>query len=65
MTLEEKVGQMMCIWQGKQHITDAQGRFDPARAPQWFRSGLAGSSGRVVDTRRASRPSSPTPSSAG
>ncbi|MGH7459583.1 MAG: glycoside hydrolase family 3 N-terminal domain-containing protein [Longimicrobiales bacterium] len=40
MTLEEKVGQMLSLWQGKAEITDAQGRFDPARAPQWFRTGI-------------------------
>jgi beta-glucosidase len=40
MTLEEKVAQMLCLWNGKQQITDAQGRFDPARAPQWFRVGI-------------------------
>ncbi len=40
MTLEEKVAQMLCLWKGKQQITDAQGRFDPAKAPQWFRVGI-------------------------
>lgn len=40
MTLEEKVGQMLCLWQGKRAITDSQGRFDPTRAPQWFRVGV-------------------------
>ena len=40
MTLEEKVAQMLCIWNAKQQITDAQGRFDPARAPKWFRVGI-------------------------
>ncbi len=40
MTLEEKVGQMLCLWQGKQAITDRDGRFDPARAPKWFRIGV-------------------------
>ncbi len=39
-TLEEKVAQMMCLWNGKKQITDAQGRFDPARAPEWFRAGI-------------------------
>ena len=37
MTLEEKVAQMMCLWNAKRQITDAQGRFDATRAPQWFR----------------------------
>ena len=40
MTLEEKVGQMLCLWQGKRAITDGVGRFDPARAPEWFRIGI-------------------------
>jgi beta-glucosidase len=40
MTLEEKVGQMLSLWAGKRDITDAQGRFDPARAPRWFRVGI-------------------------
>jgi beta-glucosidase len=40
MTLEEKVAQMLCIWNAKRQITDAQGRFDPARAPEWFRVGI-------------------------
>ncbi len=40
MTLEEKVGQMLCLWQGKRAITDSQGRFDPSRAPEWFRIGV-------------------------
>jgi beta-glucosidase len=40
MTLEEKVAQMMCLWGGKRQITDSQGRFDPARAPEWFRIGI-------------------------
>src|SRR5262249_14511735 len=40
MTLEEKVAQMMCVWNAKKQITDAQGRFDPTRAPEWFRVGI-------------------------
>jgi beta-glucosidase len=40
MTLEEKVAQMMCLWNAKRQITDAQGRFDPTRAPKWFRVGI-------------------------
>jgi beta-glucosidase len=40
MTLEEKVAQMMCIWNAKRLITDAKGHFDPARAPEWFRVGI-------------------------
>jgi beta-glucosidase len=40
MTLEEKVAQMLCFWNAKRQITDAQGRFDPTRAPNWFRVGI-------------------------
>jgi beta-glucosidase len=40
MTLEEKVGQMLCIWNAKRQIIDAEGRFDPARAPKWFKVGI-------------------------
>ncbi len=40
MTLEEKVAQMLCMWSAKKQLTDAQGRFDPAHAPQWFRMGI-------------------------
>jgi beta-glucosidase len=40
MTPEEKVAQMLCLWSAKKPITDAQGRFDPARAPKWFRVGI-------------------------
>jgi beta-glucosidase len=40
MTLDEKVAQMLCLWNGKRQITDAQGRFDPSRAPSRFRVGI-------------------------
>jgi beta-glucosidase len=40
MTLEEKVGQMLCLWGLKRQITDARGQFDPARAPEWFKVGV-------------------------
>jgi beta-glucosidase len=40
MTLEEKVAQMMCLWSAKRQITDARGRFDPSRAPKWFKVGI-------------------------
>ena len=42
MTLEEKVAQMLSLWQtGKATITDtATRKFDPARAPRWFRVGI-------------------------
>jgi beta-glucosidase len=47
MTLEEKVGQMLCMWNARRQITDARGRFDPAKAPKWFK----------VDIGRIERPS--------
>jgi beta-glucosidase len=40
MTLEEKVAQMMCIWNAKRQITDAKGIFNPAKAPEWFKVGI-------------------------
>src|SRR5881628_2879783 len=40
MTLEEKVGQMLCLWQGKRAITDSAGRFDSSRVSNWFRVGV-------------------------
>src|SRR6266576_2844330 len=40
MTLEEKVGQMLCLWQGKRAITDSAGRFDSSRVSDWFRTGI-------------------------
>src|SRR5436853_2268366 len=40
MTLEEKVGQMLCMWNARKQITDAKGRFDPAQAPKWFKVGV-------------------------
>jgi beta-glucosidase len=40
MTLEEKVAQMLCIWNAKRQITDAKGKFDSAKAPEWFKVGI-------------------------
>jgi beta-glucosidase len=40
MTLQEKVAQMLCIWNAKRQITDARGRFDATRVPEWFRVGI-------------------------
>ncbi len=40
MTLEEKVAQMMCLWSAKKQFTDARGKFDPVKAPQWFKVGI-------------------------
>jgi beta-glucosidase len=40
MTLEEKVAQMLCLWNAKRQITDPKGNFDPAKAPEWFKVGI-------------------------
>jgi beta-glucosidase len=40
MTLEEKVAQMLSLWQGVKSITSDDGRFDPAKGPKWFRLGI-------------------------
>lgn len=40
MTLEEKVAQMLCIWQKKGDIQNAKGDFDPAKASKVFPDGL-------------------------
>ncbi len=40
MTLDEKVGQMLCLWQGKRAMTDSAGRFDASRVSDWFRIGI-------------------------
>ena len=40
MTLEEKVGQMMSIWQAKDSITAPNGDFDATAATAWFRTGI-------------------------
>jgi beta-glucosidase len=40
MTLEEKVAQMMCLWNAKKQFTDAKGKFDPAKAPEWLKAGI-------------------------
>jgi beta-glucosidase len=40
MTLEEKVGQMLCMWNARRKVTDANGHFDPAKGPTWFKVGI-------------------------
>ncbi len=51
MTLEEKVAQMLCIWQQKpQTLVDAQGNFDLSKATAHFTSGVGlGQVGRPSD----------------
>src|SRR5688572_2450447 len=40
MTLEEKVAQLVAIWNRKREIQDAQGRFDPAKAQALIGAGI-------------------------
>lgn len=40
MTLEEKVAQMLCVWQKKGDIQTAKGDFDPAKASTVYPNGL-------------------------
>lgn len=40
MTLEEKVAQMLSLWEEKRTITDSLGHFDPTHAPEIFRLGI-------------------------
>ena len=40
MTLEEKVAQLVGIWQKKPSIQDAEGRFDPAKAKTLLEFGI-------------------------
>ena len=51
MTLEEKAGQMLCIWQKKpQTLVDGDGNFDLAKAKQSFKDGHGlGQVGRPSD----------------
>lgn len=51
MTLEQKAGQMMCIWKNKADtLVDAEGRFDPVKARQAIGSGAGiGQVGRPSD----------------
>jgi len=51
MTLEEKVAQMLCVWQQKPAtLVDDQGRFDPAKAQAAFGEGHGlGQVGRASD----------------
>jgi beta-glucosidase len=40
MTLEEKVAQMLCVWQKKGDIQDPDGKFNPKKASQVYPNGL-------------------------
>jgi beta-glucosidase len=52
MTLNEKIAQMMCIWNGKyETFIDEKGRFDPVKAKKSFQDGNGiGQIGRPSDT---------------
>ena len=51
MTLEEKLAQMICVWQQKPaRLVDEKGRFDPAKAEAHFGKGHGlGQVGRPSD----------------
>ena len=51
MTLEEKLAQMLCVWQQKPaKLVDEKGRFDPAKAKVHFGKGHGlGQVGRPSD----------------
>ena len=40
MTVEEKVAQMMCLWNAKKQFTDGKWKLDPAKPPEWFKVGI-------------------------
>ena len=48
MTLEEKIAQMLCVWQKKTEIQDASGEFNAAKAKQVYPHGI-GMIGRPSD----------------
>jgi beta-glucosidase len=48
MTLEEKVAQTLAVWQQKRQLADANGNFDPAKAPAILQHGI-GQITRVSD----------------
>jgi len=55
MTLEEKVAQMLAIWQKKEEVFDQDMQFDPAKAAAKYPSGFGGFS-RPSDVRGAVSP---------
>lgn len=58
MTLDEKITQMMCIWNGKyETFLDENGRFDSAKAKKSFQDGVGiGQIGRPSDTGGGTTP---------
>jgi hypothetical protein len=65
MTLEEKVAQMQCVWQGKnQFLLDSAGNFDVEKARTHFKNGLgqvAGPAMRMGDSTLITLLFSPMP----
>ena len=57
MTIEEKVAQLLGIWNRKREIQDAQGRFDPANAKALLGNGI----GEVSRPSEVARPTSGAP----
>ncbi|WP_448661418.1 glycoside hydrolase family 3 N-terminal domain-containing protein [Sphingomonas sp. CJ20] len=55
MTLEEKIGQLVSIWEHKGRIQTPEGEFDPAKASQAFPNGL-GMISRPSDRRGVKPP---------
>ncbi len=55
MSLEEKVAQMLAVWEGKVEIFDQQLQFDPAKAAAKYPNGF-GSFARPADQRGAVSP---------
>ena len=57
MTLEEKVAQLLGVWNRKRDIQDAQGRFDPTNAKALLGNGI----GEVSRPSEVARPTSGAP----
>jgi beta-glucosidase len=55
MTLDEKVAQLLAVWDSKVDIQDAQSRFDPAKATKRYPHGI-GQYSRPSDRRGPSSP---------
>ncbi len=55
MTLEEKVAQMLAVWEGKVEIFDQELQFDPAKAAAKYPNGF-GTFARPQDLRGAVSP---------
>ena len=57
MTIEEKVAQLLGVWNRKREMQDAQGRFDPANAKALLGNGI----GEVSRPSEVARPTSGAP----